>query len=197
MSQEFLLKEYECCYEQLRFYDTRSSGLLKYLFSLTSAVAAAQFAVYKLTESMSQGFFSCHAFLSMVVFVATALLYGAMLQNRLYFVYTAKQLNAIRRYLLTQTPNFKDNQLYTSTHFPAFKPRSVHTFQLIGAAFISSLFAASFVYSIPAAVGGKTRVGAGVVAFVVVLAGEILSAALYLGSIKSKTADEVIHGTGI
>jgi hypothetical protein len=197
MSEEFLLKEFECCYEQLRFYDTRSSDLLKYLFSLTSAVAAAQFAVYKLTESLTQGFFSCHAFLSMVVFVATALLYGAMLQNRLYFVYTAKQLNAIRGYLLTQIPDFKNNQLYTVTDFSAFKPRSVHTFQLIGAAFISSLFAASFVYSIPAAVGGKTSVAAGMIAFVVMLVGEVVTAVFYLGSKDSKNADEVIHGTGL
>jgi hypothetical protein len=44
---EFLHKEYELCFEQLRFYDERQSNLLKFLFTLTSAVATAQFALYK------------------------------------------------------------------------------------------------------------------------------------------------------
>ncbi|HVO67537.1 MAG TPA: hypothetical protein VMT12_13755 [Syntrophales bacterium] len=45
MSNEYLMKEYELCFEQLRYYDDRNTNMLKYLFSLTSAVATAQFAV--------------------------------------------------------------------------------------------------------------------------------------------------------
>jgi hypothetical protein len=127
-ANQFLLKEYEMCFEQLRFYDSRSNDLLKYLFTLTSAVATALFAIYKLNQSFDDLFYALQAFLSVVVLIAALLLFLAMLQNRLYFVYTARQINAIRGYLLTtDSPQFKNNQLYTSTTFPALKPLSVHT----------------------------------------------------------------------
>ncbi len=41
----FLDTEYQMCFEQLRYYDTRQEELLKYLFTVTSATATAQFAV--------------------------------------------------------------------------------------------------------------------------------------------------------
>jgi hypothetical protein len=98
MANEYLLKEYELCFEQLRFYDTRQESLLKYLCSLTAAVATAQFAVYQLLHGATAEFLTCEGLLSGLVFTATALLYLAMLQNRLYFVFVARQLNAIRGY---------------------------------------------------------------------------------------------------
>jgi hypothetical protein len=137
------------CFEQLRFYDSRSSDLLKYLFTLTSSVAAAQFAIYKINQSFDERFYACQAFLSIVVFIASLLLFMTMLQNRLYFVFTARQINAIRGFLLrTDSPAFSDNQLYTSTDFPALKPSSVHTFHLIGAAMLCGLYAGSFLYGV-------------------------------------------------
>ena len=45
MAHEYLLKEYELCFEQLRFYDQRQESLLKYAITLTSAIATAQFAI--------------------------------------------------------------------------------------------------------------------------------------------------------
>ncbi len=50
------------------------------------------------------------------------LLYLAMLQNRLYFVFVARQPNAIRGYLIKVAAEwFEKNQMYTSTNFPALK----------------------------------------------------------------------------
>lgn len=141
MSNDFLYKEYELNYEQLRFYDSRQESIFQYLFTLASSAAAAQFAIYQFTKTATQGFYLCSVFLAGMVFIASLLLYAGMLQNRLYFVFTARQLNAIRGYLLkNDAPEFKDNQLYTSTNFPALKLSSVHTFQLVGAALISSAF---------------------------------------------------------
>ena len=59
MGDNFLIKEYEICFEQLRYYDNRQSHLLQYLFTLSSAVATAQFAVYKFLKAPTQGFFGC------------------------------------------------------------------------------------------------------------------------------------------
>ncbi|MDD2468758.1 MAG: hypothetical protein PHI97_32695 [Desulfobulbus sp.] len=192
---DYLHKEYELCFAQLRYYDDRNASTLQYLFTLTSGVATAQFAVYKFLGGPSVGFFGCQTFLSCVVFVATLLLYLIMLQNRLYFVSMARQLNSIRGYLMaTEASEFRGNQLYTSTDFPALKPSSVHTFQLLGAALLSSLFAGSSAYSFNPAMGYEASVGTSLLTFVAVLAAEVVGGMKYLTSSKGRTADEVIHG---
>lgn len=148
MSNIFLHKEYELCFGQLRFYDERQTNLLKYLFTLTSTVSTAQFALYQIFNSPTHDFFLCLAFLSTVVVTGSLLIFLSMLQNRLYFVYMARQINAIRGHLLKhEAPMFKENQLYTKTDFSAIKPFSVHTYKLVGAALITALFAGSSSYA--------------------------------------------------
>lgn len=196
MADEYLMKEYELCFEQLRFYDERHGNILRYMFGLTSAVATAQFAVYKFTQGPTSGFYACQAFLSVVVFIATLLLYLSMLQNRLYFVYMAKQLNAIRGFLMeTSAGSFKNNQLYSATDFPALKPSSVHTFQLLGAALVSSLFAGLSAFAISTAAAGEPCPASGIIVSLLVAAAEIAGGIRYLGDAKSKTSDSKIHGT--
>jgi len=171
------------------------SSILKYLFSMTSAVATAQFAVYKFLQGPTTGFYGCQAFLSITVFVATLLLYLSMLQNRLYFVYIARQLNAIRGFLMESAAgSFRNNQLYTATEFPALKPSSVHTFQLIGAALISSMFAGLSAFAIYPAFGGKPCVASAVGVVVAVGAAEIVGGIKYLADTKTRIPDDVIHG---
>jgi len=195
MAQEYLLKEYELCFAQLRFYDERHESILKYMFSLASAAATAEFAVYQYLHTATVGFYWCIAFLSGLVFLSTLLLSMAMLQNRLYFVYIARQLNAIRGYLMkTEAGDFKDNQLYTSTDFPALKPFSVHTFQLLGAALISSLFAGITAYALLPALGRQPTAITGVVACFLILTAEVAAGMGYLTEYGRKTADEAVHG---
>ncbi len=194
MNNAFLYKEYELNYEQLRFYDSRQENTFLYLFTLTSSVATAIFAIYKFFLSATPGFYKCHLFLSTIVFVATVLLYAAMIQNRLYFVFTARQLNAIRAYLLkVETPEFQDNQLYTSTNFPAVKLSSIHTIQLFGAALISSFFAASSMYALFPTMNLNPSIGWTIFIFVVIALIEIIGGFKYLEAHGRKTADEAIH----
>jgi hypothetical protein len=191
---EYLLKEYELCFEQLRFYDTRHSTVLTYLFSLTSAVATAQFAVFQYFKGPTNEFFACQAFLSIVVFVATVLLFLTMLQNRLYFVYIARQLNAIRGYLMeTEAVGFTNNQLYTSTDFPALKPSSVHTFQILGAALLSALFAALSAYASCQTFNCDLSIFIAVIVGLIVAGIEIGGGIEYLSRTGKKTADDAIH----
>lgn len=194
MASEFLYKEYQLCFEQLRYYDTRHSDLLKYSFTLTTSIAAAQFAVYKVLGSSSSGFYASQAFLSTIVFVATLLLFLGMLQNRLYFVMVARQINAIRKHMLaTEAESFKDNQLYTSTNFPVLKISSIHTFQLIGTALISSLFAGSAVYGLGTVLSCQASAGLSGLAVFIVGAAELAGGFLYLNAAGKKTADEAVH----
>jgi hypothetical protein len=194
MSNEFLYKEYELNYEQLRFYDSRQSSIFQYLFTLTASVATAQFALYKFLTAPTPEFYKCHLFLSCIVFIATILLFLSMLQNRLYFVFTARQLNAIREYLLkTDSPEFKNNQLYTSTKFPALKPLSVHTFQLVGAVLISSMFAGSAMYALFPILNKPPSWKWSILIFILIAIIEFLYGFIYLYTQDRKTADEAIH----
>ncbi len=195
MANEYLMKEYELCFEQLRFYDTRHDSILKYLLSLTSAVATAQFAIYKLLHGLTVNFFLCQAFLSFIVFIATILLYIALLQNRLYFVYVARQLNAIRGFLMqTEASNFNNNQLYTATDVSAIKPASVHSLQLLGATLLSSLFAGVTYFAMYAALWEEKKYCIAVIVTIVVALIEIGGGIKYLKKSDTMSADEIIHG---
>lgn len=190
----FLEAEYGHCYEQLRYYDTRQEELLKYLATLTSAMATAQFALFKAFGAMTSQFFGAQAFLSVVVFVASVLLYLMMLQNRLYFVFTARQLNAIRGHMLrTVAKDFATNQLYTSTKFSAFKWSSVQAIQILGASLVSALFAAASTFGLLNALKTSDDFKGPALVFLAVWATEVIGGATYLKGASKKSADETIH----
>jgi hypothetical protein len=193
VANEYLLKEYELCFEQLRFYDARAESLLKYLCTLTSSITLALFAIYQLEHGATAGFYKCESFLCGLVSVATLLLILAMIQNRLYFVYVARQLNAIRGYLMKiAADGFEDNQMYTSTDFPALKPASVHSIQLLCAVLISSLFAGASVYGISAGSNQLINQYSLVAVVSIVFVAEVIVSFVSLKESK-KTADSAIH----
>lgn len=195
IKRNFLLKEYELCFEQLRFYDNRSNDLLKYLFTLTTSVATAQFAIFKLTNSFDHIYYTSLSFLSFIVLISSFLLFMAMVQNRLYFVQIARQLNAIRGYFTRLHPEDGfANQLYTSTNFPAFKTKSVHTFQIIGAAVLCGLYAGSFTFAILHDSDFVMSItGWAFVSTIVVSLLCSIGASIYLFSSGKKSADSAIH----
>lgn len=196
---DFLIKEYELCFEQLRFYDKRQENLLKYLFTLTTSVATAQFAIYKLIQTIDDRFYVFQIFLSVIVFIASTLLFLSMLQNRLYFIYIARQINAIRGFFLSHdSAEFKSNQLYTSISFPALKLFSVHTFQMLGASMLCGLYAGSLSYGlISISKPNDCRKICSVIVFIIVSLLFTVSGSIYLFINGRKKADEAIHGEKI
>ncbi len=195
-NNQFLIKEYELCFEQLRFYDNRNDHLVKYLFTLTTSVATAQFAVYKLNQTIDIHFYFLQTFLSVIVLIASVLLFLSMLQNRLYFVYIARQINAIRGFLLkVNSPEFKSNQLYISTNFPALKPFSVHTFHLLGSATLCGLYAGSCAYGlISISNTPANKLGFALCVFITITILLCIIGAVYLYKTGNKEADAAIHG---
>lgn len=146
----YLQDEYGLCYEQLRFYDSRNGDLLKYITSLITAVTAAQWAVYELLNEASKSFYYFLAFTSLVVSVGAALLIVAMLQNRVYFIRMARQLNAIRNFAIeTDAQAFQEkNRLWTSTSMPASNKTSLHGYQIRGSILISAFFAGEVLFAL-------------------------------------------------
>jgi hypothetical protein len=195
MTNEFLNKEYELSYQQMRYYDDRHDSLMKYSITLSSSVITLLLAIFEISKGFTQGFYSFLTLISGVIFVATVLLFLAMLRNRLYFVYVVKQINAIREYLLeTEAKEFANNQLYTTTDVPALKLMSTQTIQIFGASVLSSLYAGIFTYSIYPAFGHDASMTISWIVFVLVVIVESVGGSCYLASTNGKTADQVIHG---
>lgn len=193
MKYEFLYREYQQCFEQLRFYDERQLSLLRYLFALVTAAVAGQFAVYKVVGDAGAQFFRCVAMLGALLLAATILVHIALVQNRLYFVFVARQINAIRRYLLAEeSPSFRDNQLYTSTTFPAARFLSLHSYTLVCSAFLASLFCASIGYGLSNLAWGITSLWVVNIAFFAPGLALFWGGYFYLNGFSSKSADRVI-----
>jgi hypothetical protein len=183
MNHEYLMKEYKLCFQQLRFYDKREESVLKYLISLASTVAAAHFAIYKFLLD-NRTFFTFQFVMSGLVFFATLLLFLATLQNRLYFVRVARQLNAIRKYFMCiekAKNGFTENQMYVEVDWKALSSSSLHTYIILGSALISSLFGGASVSAIrPAFYGGLFSLITAGVATIILLAVELAFGIVYL-----------------
>jgi len=194
MSSEFLYKEYECCFEQLRYYDTRHFDTLKYIFTLSSSASAALFALYNLFKLTSKEFYIFQSLLTLIVFVSTLILYLTMVRNRLCFVRVARQLNAIRGFLLeTEAMGFTNNQLYTSTNTESFKLSSIHTLQLIGGGVFPSLFSAVTAYGMYPALGKQSSELTAIFTFCIVFLTQLIGAGIYLNNIDKKTSGNVVQ----
>jgi hypothetical protein len=182
MAEEFLLKEYELCFQQLRFYDEREESILKYTFTLASTVATALFAVYKYLQEKGTQFpfpFGLFAALASLLFFITLLLFLAAVSNRYYFVKAARQVNAIRKHFIERADRegpdgfgTAKNRMWKDPDWKFLNFHSLHTYIIGGVAVISSLFAGAFAYAIEAA--SECRWVAAVVAFVVALAAEVV-----------------------
>ena len=94
----------------------------------------------------------------------------------------------------TEAEGFTDNQLYTNTDFPALKPSSVHSFQLLGAALISAMFAALSAYATCKALASGSSLSSAVLVGLVVAGVEIGGGIKYLSGVGRKTADHAVHG---
>lgn len=195
MADEFLLKEYDACFEQLRFYDRRQAELLRNLLTLSSASILAMVAIYKIEKVFNSEFLLIFSLSSIVVTVCCVLIYLSMLQNRVYFVYVARQINAIRGFFLeNESNNFNANQMYTGTNFSAAKPMSIHTMMLAGASFFTALFAGIALLGFSWIDGSPNWVVAVALTIVIFLAATV-GGYNYLNNQTLKSADNAVHGS--
>ena len=152
MGADFLLKEYEECLNQLRFYDERNLSLFKYSITMSASIATAIFAVIKFIGDISKidmkYFWLVLTILSLIVFIGNFLILLSICRNRLYFFYAAKQVNSIRKYYLDKDYKDFNNQMYLSTDSSAFKLWSIHSITQYSISFIASIYFSIFSYSL-------------------------------------------------
>lgn len=124
----FLENEYKECYSLLKHYDERHQSLVKFISGISGAIPSLLLSLYSLKNMDSIVFWKFTFIIFLVTTISLLALLMIMVQNRLYFIYPARQVNAIRTYHLAKEDNdFNNNQMYLSTTFNAFKFFSVHT----------------------------------------------------------------------
>jgi len=194
--EEFLKVEYEECLSLLKYYDERHLSLVKFASGLSSGIPALVLAVYQLKDQAGGNFWP----LSGLIFIATAVslltLFTAIIQTRLYFIYPARQVNAIRRHCLANPElTFSANQMYLDTTFNAFKWSSTQSLLQAFVALQTGAFAslASFSFSV-GAFPLPTVFRASAVTGIVVAFSAFALSARYLFVQSQKHPDTSIHG---
>lgn len=192
---DFLKLEYEQCMGLVKYYDERHHALMKYAVSISSGVPTLLLGIYGLGANTTPVFWNAAAVICLVTMLGLVSILAAITQTRLYFVYPARQLNAIRaESLRTVAQNFTDNQMYLDTTFNAFKLSSSHTVQQAMVALQVGLFAGLFVFalnvpSLPRAtnicIGTNVALSVAVAAF--------LTSAMYLHKKSSPQPDNSVH----
>ena len=141
--------EYKQCLATLRYYDDRHLSLLKFATGISSAAPPVIYALYNLDIETDIDYWNFMTFLSLITAISLSALFLAMIQNRLYFIYPARQVNAIRKsqFLGKNPPTFK-NQMYTDINLNAFRWMSSQTLMNLFISFQISFFLGMAYFSI-------------------------------------------------
>jgi hypothetical protein len=133
--------EYKQCLASLKYYDDRYLSILKFATGISSAVPPVIFALYNLDIETDLEYWNFVTFLSLITALGLSALFVAMIQNRLYFIYPARQVNSIRKsQFLGKNPPIFQNQMYTDVDINAFKWMSSQTLMHVFVSFQISFF---------------------------------------------------------
>lgn len=182
--------------ELLKYYDERHHSLMKFSAGLSSGVPTLLLGIYGLGKNIGPVFWDIASFISLVTMVGLLSILAAITQTRLYFVYPARQLNAIRRdSLSTVAKDFANNQMYLDTTFNAFKWKSSQTIQQAIVALQGGLFAGLALFSWNVSHIGRTC-NVTISATVAFLSAGLvfLISARYLTQKSDLHSDKAVHG---
>ena len=144
---EFIKTEYEQCLSLVKYYDERHQSLVKFCAGLSSAVPSLLLAIFQLGDDVAIHFWKFTAVISIGTALGLLAMFTVLIQTRLYFIYPARQVNAIRKEALIIQSGFTNNQMYLDTNFNAFKWTSTQTLLNGFVALQVGLFVGLFIFS--------------------------------------------------
>ncbi len=197
-TKEFLVAEYQECFDHMRHYDLIEIDLVKFAFSGYIALITASFALLQYLKDNPRGILYVGVLLGLG-FLAGLIILAFAVRNRSYYVIVARQVNSIRKYFLenAEIDFIKYNKCYLDPTKPSnFNPKSTYAFliYLLISFNASILFAALFLIAKFIAVHFKTGIGF-IFTFLIVLLSLLLQYRLstgYLSRRDCKSADEAI-----
>lgn len=192
---EFLKLEYEKCIDLIKYYDERHHSLLRFAVGITSGVPTLMFGFYALGQDVTRFFWEFFAFIAGASILGLTTVFAALVQNRLYFIFPARQANAIRHWMLeTDAADFHDNKMYVDSNFSAFNWMSAHSLLNGLVALQIGLFSAFLFFSLnvnheelkyPFFWAAAVGIGVAVAVY--------FAAAVYLIAKSRKSADHAVH----
>ena len=195
---EFLKTEYQTCIDLLKYYDQRQVSSLQFSAGLSSAVATALLALVHDAQLITESFLQLIAVASAVTALGLAALLSIMVQTRLYFVFPARQANAIRKTEIAKLgDSFPENCMYIDTGFAAFKLFSAQSMMFALVSLQIGIFSAISFFTVRGTVviAGGGLVQSIVLGAVVGIVGFII-AGRYLVVCGARVADLAVHAAG-
>lgn len=120
-SMDFLINEYNQCFEQMRHYDNVQGFMMSFGISFYTAIATLMYFIYKqnIVEPMKHNYIK---FVILLAFYVGLLLFFFFIRNRRYFAIVARQVNSIRNYFLNNSElNFiMYNKMYIDPENPKY-----------------------------------------------------------------------------
>jgi len=192
---EFLKVEYEQCLSLMKYYDDRQMAFMKYATGLSSSVISIIFAFHKINNSTTNIDWGFIAIISLVTIFGLLSLLLAMAQNRLYFIYPARQVNALRSaFLPFVADKFQNNQMYRTTSIKAFKWFSTQSLMIVFVGFQVGIYSGLFHYSaFFARTNNAPCLAWPVISMMIVSISLYVSLGIYLNKKSEQPPDASIH----
>ena len=103
---DFLFKEYEECFAQVRVYDEAQKSMIGYTITIASLVPTVLLALYQMSgEKINSIYWLLQSGVLFTAFIALYIVFMYLVQNRLYFIYPARQLNIVLSHLIVEQGN--------------------------------------------------------------------------------------------
>lgn len=97
MKTDFLIAEFQECFDQMRYYDTVQTKMFNLSLVLASIFATALGAIAQVDKTyFIQNLGLVIQFSSLFLLIFNVISLAIVLRNRVYFVFCARQINTIR-----------------------------------------------------------------------------------------------------
>lgn len=185
---DFLARDFDQCFAQLRHYDTQSNSAVKFAASAHAVLIGAAITLYQVSKSNNVDLAPAVGAVLIGAFYLGLITFLLVVRNRVYYVVVARYINAHRQFFLASKPLGFENPtgMYTdATQPPYFNAISSDSFLLYFVALINSglLLAVCWLagfFGWACFIGGATLVI------------HLVVAISYLLSREGKTADDAV-----
>ena len=100
-SLEYLISEYQQCFEHMRHHNNISISLAKFVYTILAALGSGAFVLFKFLEGEVYQYLVVGSML-LFALVIGIVFSALMVKNRIYFIVVARQVNSIRSYIISR-----------------------------------------------------------------------------------------------
>jgi len=195
-ASRFLERDFNQCFEQMRYYDNQQWQICKFAFTDYTAAIGAAVGLYQLSLDRQMNLVTAALAILAVAAVLGIFLLALTVRNRVYYVLVTRYVNEHRQHFLEQKPLGFQNQtrMYTNpAQPPYFNWRSSQAWFLYTISFLNSVLAGLLAFVI-CRLTGCAQWPWGIATFFIALAIQLIASIVYLFSREGKSAAGAVLG---